>query len=945
MAKRGRDIDKELSPPRSSNNRTGGYSHHDSSSGHHRSNYRDDERSNRGRYGDNRYRAPPITNFLSFGEFARNSDQKLGRPQLLEEYEKYKVRYENENKERFFEEHKKEKWFIDLYEPTRIKEKIAEKEEIVRINQEQFLRKLEEGIVTYKVVDIFPPDSNFIIDTDEREGKMNVKYDNEQQKLMIKDDNEEQNAFKDEKEQQISSQQSLAQYSSQSQMYRIMMHLNPSQSYPSIFTSLPRCQFEPRDDLDDLKIDIKLYTLNAYQHLQRWKPRIISPSLILLRPKEENEDRIENEIEKLRIEKEKEQEQEKQKEQEQEKEQDQDMEDKQNSDLPNEAAQLATGIFVDRLPLWVTKEILAVHFGVNGFLFVVLSDPFGKPQYDLTRRGWIMYDSEDATVSAMKAVPMRLYHPQSLSLTLQEDEQQKLNKDKEKEKDKERDDKKERSKEDKEKVYFDMSYKLHKVHSPYLFFAPVIMQSYQQMQNDLCISLALIHVLDKQRNVVTQIEKLFSKEGKWEQMYWVDEREKDKIRREKEKKERLERERIEKEQEKEEEIKKQKEIDKIIQFDNTIPQQYLNSNQRGLLKTPPPYLQIQSNATVFQQSSSSSSSSQSSSLPSLDVSLSPLESKFVFSLTPLLPQMQQMRVSQQQDQQSNDIEQVQDKEDKKKNELNDKGNSNINEDEEKKEQNQSSSEDIIKPIGEVDIMTLSNQYTYQSLIPNSLFSLRERLDRCITYLRDVHNYCYYCGIEYDNEEDMRERCGIIHARANNEEVMQAQIALAQKREIVREKKQIQERSEQIKQENQIDRETAMIKDDDKTNGELNEDKKEGVENVEQKKQEDQQQQQIEDKLSQIIVDQRGIEQVFAPQHQEWASGLHQLHQQRLKFNPNNCEHEIRTGEKLQKNIEEEFYKKKIIEEKKDTKYGCSSCNKKFRTYDFVVKHIQNKHPV
>lgn len=54
MAKRGRDIDKELSPPRSSNNRTGGYSHHDSSSGHHRSNYRDDERSNRGRYGDNR---------------------------------------------------------------------------------------------------------------------------------------------------------------------------------------------------------------------------------------------------------------------------------------------------------------------------------------------------------------------------------------------------------------------------------------------------------------------------------------------------------------------------------------------------------------------------------------------------------------------------------------------------------------------------------------------------------------------------------------------------------------------------------------------------------------------------------------------------------------------------------------------------------------------------
>lgn len=66
-----------------------------------------------------------------------------------------------------------------MFITKRIKEKIAEKEEIVRINQEQFLRKLEEGIVTYKVVDIFPPDSNFIIDTDEREGKMNVKYDNE----------------------------------------------------------------------------------------------------------------------------------------------------------------------------------------------------------------------------------------------------------------------------------------------------------------------------------------------------------------------------------------------------------------------------------------------------------------------------------------------------------------------------------------------------------------------------------------------------------------------------------------------------------------------------------------------------------------------------------------------------------------------------------------------
>jgi hypothetical protein len=38
------------------------------------------------------------------------------------------------------------------------------------------------------------------------------------------------------------------------------------------------------------------------------------------------------------------------------------------------------------------------------------------------------------------------------------------------------------------------------------------------------------------------------------------------------------------------------------------------------------------------------------------------------------------------------------------------------------------------------------------------------LDRMILYLRIVHSYDYYSGVEYPNEDEMPHRCGIMHAR-------------------------------------------------------------------------------------------------------------------------------------------------------------------------------------
>ncbi len=38
------------------------------------------------------------------------------------------------------------------------------------------------------------------------------------------------------------------------------------------------------------------------------------------------------------------------------------------------------------------------------------------------------------------------------------------------------------------------------------------------------------------------------------------------------------------------------------------------------------------------------------------------------------------------------------------------------------------------------------------------------LDRMILYLRVVHSFDFYSGVEYPNEDEMPHRCGIMHAR-------------------------------------------------------------------------------------------------------------------------------------------------------------------------------------
>ena len=39
-----------------------------------------------------------------------------------------------------------------------------------------------------------------------------------------------------------------------------------------------------------------------------------------------------------------------------------------------------------------------------------------------------------------------------------------------------------------------------------------------------------------------------------------------------------------------------------------------------------------------------------------------------------------------------------------------------------------------------------------------------RLDAVLAYLRVVHRYCYYCGLEFESERDMQYRCGREHIR-------------------------------------------------------------------------------------------------------------------------------------------------------------------------------------
>jgi len=45
----------------------------------------------------------------------------------------------------------------------------------------------------------------------------------------------------------------------------------------------------------------------------------------------------------------------------------------------------------------------------------------------------------------------------------------------------------------------------------------------------------------------------------------------------------------------------------------------------------------------------------------------------------------------------------------------------------------------------------------------------ERLDRLIWYLRRVHLFCYYCGEQFDDEDEMYRRCGSIHLRGSKKE--------------------------------------------------------------------------------------------------------------------------------------------------------------------------------
>jgi len=53
----------------------------------------------------------------------------------------------------------------------------------------------------------------------------------------------------------------------------------------------------------------------------------------------------------------------------------------------------------------------------------------------------------------------------------------------------------------------------------------------------------------------------------------------------------------------------------------------------------------------------------------------------------------------------------------------------------------------------------------------------ELLDKRIAYLRRVHFYCYYCGEEYEDEQDLKRKCGQKHLRGRRKE-SDAQIDVA-----------------------------------------------------------------------------------------------------------------------------------------------------------------------
>lgn len=39
-----------------------------------------------------------------------------------------------------------------------------------------------------------------------------------------------------------------------------------------------------------------------------------------------------------------------------------------------------------------------------------------------------------------------------------------------------------------------------------------------------------------------------------------------------------------------------------------------------------------------------------------------------------------------------------------------------------------------------------------------IYQPRDRLNLVLAYLRDKHVYCFWCGIQYQDEQDMKQQC-------------------------------------------------------------------------------------------------------------------------------------------------------------------------------------------
>ncbi|CEI97683.1 hypothetical protein RMCBS344292_11813 [Rhizopus microsporus] len=51
---------------------------------------------------------------------------------------------------------------------------------------------------------------------------------------------------------------------------------------------------------------------------------------------------------------------------------------------------------------------------------------------------------------------------------------------------------------------------------------------------------------------------------------------------------------------------------------------------------------------------------------------------------------------------------------------------------------------------------------------DEIYKMKKKLDMLITYLRRVHMYCYYCGVECDSLEELNRKCCEPHCRASPE---------------------------------------------------------------------------------------------------------------------------------------------------------------------------------